>query len=481
MFWPFKRKPTEPITPTELRERLIAAAASGSKRKLRTLCSQYKEQVGANLDLMRKPPDGMPMDTASLDRYIQCLGAVAQCLALDCGAPELWQALCGTPESNPLQQWDRWYGELQERMQRLEHDQLIAEAREFIERAHTLRGQAALLSEAYLCGRLGELLFHSGRVREAQEPFQAALKICRDISDGEGQRAYLGNLLEVHRYLGNVAEAIRTGEELVALMDQHRVDSKRMKKRLEVMRRGEPLCRVVCAHDGKELELDEITNVGEGRYQFEFQRSRLPLQKVVTLVRQANALASSGNLADALEKYQAATEVDPHDPDPVYQSGACLLEMGVYARGREAFEEVERLAPGWFRSRSDRWLAAALEEGTASEEEFRVLRGLEDGGLPPQQAFPMAQQALEKFPGFAPLYLILGDLYGGREESDQAIACYRQGLEIVAEPDLESRLLCALAGLLPKESAERRELVKRAVSLKGSLVAQATAALMNLQ
>jgi len=54
-------------------------------------------------------------------------------------------------------------------------------------------------------------------------------------------------------------------------------------------------------------------------------------------------------------------------------------------------------------------------------------------------------------------------------------------LELVGEPDLESRLLCALAGLLPKESTERSELVKRAISLEGSLVAWATAAIMNNQ
>src|SRR5262245_41315348 len=116
MLWPFKRKSSEPLTPTEVRDRLISAATSGSKKKLRTLCDQYKEQVAANLDLMRKPPDGMSMDPASLDHYVQCLGAVAHCLANECSAPELWQALCGTPDSNPLQQWERWYGELRERM-----------------------------------------------------------------------------------------------------------------------------------------------------------------------------------------------------------------------------------------------------------------------------------------------------------------------------------------------------------------------------
>jgi tetratricopeptide (TPR) repeat protein len=481
LFWPFKRKSPEPLTPAELRDRLIEAAASGSKRKLRVLCDQYKEQVAANLELMRKPPEGMPTDSASLDRYVQCLGAVAHCLANECGAPELWQALCGTPDSNPLLQWERWYGELGKRMDRLEHDRLIVEAREFIEKAQTLRGHAARQNEAFLYGRLGELLFHSGRMGEAEGPFRAALRICQDINDDEGQRVYLNNLLEVYRYLGSTAAAVRTGEELVGLMDKQGINSRRLKKRIELMRGGEPVCRVVCVRDSEELELDEITRVSEGRYQFQFHRNRLQLQKAVALVRQGNELATSGKLADALEKYQEAMEVDPHDPDPVYQSGNCLLEMGAYGKGREAFEEVDRLAPGWFRCRSNLWLAAALEDGSVSDEEFRILRGLEDGGLPPEQAFPIAKQAVERFPNFAPLYLILGDLHGRRDESAAAMACYRKGLELANEPDLESRLLCALAGLLPKGSKERAELVTRAVSLKGSLVAQATASLIRLE
>ncbi len=345
-------------------------------------------------------------------------------------------------------------------MDRLEHDALIAEARDFIERSKTLQGHAARQNEAILQGRLGELLFHSGQVRAAEEPFRAALNLCREIDDGEGQRVYLNNLLEVYRYLGNAPEAVRTAEELVGLMDGQGVDSKSLRKRIELMRRGEPFCRVVCVRDGTELELDELSNVAEGRYEFQFRRDRLQLQKAATLVRQGNELASSGKLADALEKYQEAVEIDPHDPDPVYQSAVCLLEMGAYGKAREAFEEVERLAPGWFRCRSDRWLAASLEDGTVSDAEFRLLRVLEDGGLPPAQARQIAIQAVERYPSFAPLYLILGDLHRDGDDFALAVACYRKGLELVGEPDLESRLLSALAGLLPKESRERGELVR---------------------
>lgn len=478
-FWPFKRTPPRPLTPTEIRDRLIEAAASGSKRKLRALCQEYKEQVTANVDLMCKMPDGMPKDPDSLDRYVQCLGAVAECLANECGAPKLLNQLWGTPDTNPLLQWERWFGEIQERANRLEYDALIAEARSFIEQAQNLQGRAARQNEAFLYGRLGELLFHSGRVREAEEPFRAAMKLCRGIGDSEGQRIYLNNLLEMFRYLGNEAEAFRTGEELIRLLREQGIDSTSVKNRIDVIRSGEPLCRIVCVRDGIERELGELSSMADGRYEFQFRRNRLSLQKAITLVQHGKELASSGNLADALEKLQEAAETDPHDPDPVYQSGVCLLELGAYGKAREAFAEVERLAPGWFRCRSSLWLAASLENGSVSDEEFRLLRALEDGGFPPEEAMPIAKQAAEKYPAFAPLFLILGDLHRDQGDTPHAIASYRKGLKLVTEPDLESRLLCACAGLLPKESTERGELVRRAVALKGSLVAHATAAILS--
>jgi tetratricopeptide (TPR) repeat protein len=479
-FWPFKRKVPEALAPTEIRDRLIEAAASGPRARLRALCNEYKEQVAANVGVMVKMPEGMPTDPATLNSYIQCLGAVAECLANECGAPALWNKLCGTPDNNPLLQWDRWYGELPERMNRLEHDALIAEARDFISRAKTLQGPAARQNEAFLNGRLGELLFHSGRVREAEGPFCAALQICREINDGEGQRVYLNNLREVYRHLGDAAEAVRVGEELIRLSRQAGLECSRLINQVELIRRGEPLCRVVCVKDGEERELDEIAHVGAGRYDFQFRRNRLQLQMTAVLVQQGMELGSGGKLADALEKFHQAAEIDPHDPDPVYQSGVCLLDMGLYKAAREAFEKVELLAPGWFHCRSDRWLAESLEAGTISEDEFRVLRVLGDGVLPPDEALRMATQAVNRWPTFAPLYLPLGDLHRDRQDTVGALACYRKGLELVAEPDLESRLLCAAAGLLPQGSAERAELVKRAVSLQGSLVAQATAALIGL-
>ena len=463
-----------------MQARLITAA-SGPRRKLRTLCKQYKDAIAANLDLMCKAPDDIGRDPSKLESYLQRLGAVAHCLANECNAPELWNRLCGTPDDNPLLMWQRWYEELPRRVERLEFDELIGEARSYIERARTLQGHAARQNEAYLQGRIGELLFHSGKATLAFEPFQAALTVCREIDDIEGQLTYLNNMLEAHRYIGDVSTAVSTGEELIQLSERHGKDAGLLKKQVKRLREGEPLCRIVCIRDRNEWELEELTAITKGRYEFQFRRNRLSLQKTRVLINQGNRLATGGQLADALAKYQEAVEVDRYDPEPLYQSGVCLLELGAHASAREAFEVVEQLAPGWFRCRTDRWLAESLENGTVSEDEFRLLRTLEDGGLDSSKAMQVAKSAVETYPGFAPFRLALGDLQRNRGNADEAIISYRTGLELVAEPDLESRLLCALAGVLPKDSPERSMLIERAIGLKGSLVAQATARLMGIQ
>ncbi len=475
-WWPFSQGRQEDLTPEDVRARLIAAAA-GPRWRLRALCARHKGQVAAHVDLMRKMPEGMATDPASLDRYVQRLGAVAQCLATECGAPELWNELCGTPD-NPLLQWERWYKELPRRMEQLEHDELIEEGRSLLEQARSLQGQAARQNEVFLLGRLGELLFHSGKASDAIGPFEAALTRCREVGDIEGQLVYLGNLLEAHRSLGDRGAMLAVADELIELARRNGNDAGPFESRARRLRDGEPPCRIVCVRDGDERELDGLSSLVVGRYEFQFRRNRMTLQKASALVQQGNALATGGRLADALAKYQEAAEVDPHDPDPLYQAGMCLLELGAYAQARESFEEVERIAPGWFRCRSQIWLADSLDNGAVTDDQYRILRALEHGGLDPKTAMRIAREALDAHPDFAPFHLALGELQQNQGETDAAIASYRKGLERVAEPDLEGRLLCSLAGILPPGSPERKTLIERAVGLKGSLVAQAMASLM---
>lgn len=479
VIWPFRKKTYEELTTEELRARLISAAGK-SRKELRALCKHYQDQIAANIELMSRVPEGIDQSPEAMNQYVQKLGTVAHCLATDFQSPELWNSLVGSPEDNPLLQWNQWNEALPQRMENLEYEDLISELRSFLEEFKTLEGPAARQNEAVIHGKLGELLFQSGKVADAIQPFQTALTLCQESNDIEGQMAYLNNLLEAHRYLGNTELAIESGEGLLPLYDQFGIDKTALTKRIQLLKTGEPLCRIICVHEDTELETDEIVNAPEGRFEFQFKRNRLPLQKATSLIQQGNVLASEGQLAEALEKYHQAEDVDSYNPDPAYQAGTCLLEMGAYDQAIESFQNVERLAPGWFHCRTDLWLANSLADGTVSDEEFRLLRLLEDGGLPPQDALKMAEQAIETHPEFAPIYLTLGNLQRNRNELDAAIASYQTGLKLTGEPDLETRLLSALLAVLPKEHPDRSELIDRAMGLNGNLVAQATVKLISL-
>ena len=60
-------------------------------------------------------------------------------------------------------------------------------------------------------GKLGECCFQVGDVAAAVEPTTTALRLCEEQRDVEGVLAYLGNLFEIYRYLGQAAPA---GEQL---------------------------------------------------------------------------------------------------------------------------------------------------------------------------------------------------------------------------------------------------------------------------
>jgi tetratricopeptide (TPR) repeat protein len=439
-FWPFVRSiRVEQLTPLELQARLVEAAYS-RRSYLRRFCRVYREQIEANVAILVKGAPGFQADPVQVNRLVQGLATAAQCLANECGSPALWEKLVGTPDENPLLRWPRFLETIPERMQQLQHDALRVELAERINETQSLVGDAARQHEAIFNGRLGEVCFHSGRVDEAVAPMQRALALCREINDRAGIAIYLNNLFEIARYRGDIPETIRILQDLREEFTQQGRDKEAADagRRLELVRKGEPLCRIVCRHGERTFELDELKPGREGRYQFEYVRSRPQLHMAVTLTQQGNEKASAGSLADALELYHRAMDIDPHDPDPRSQAGMALLELGAYAKGREMFVEVERLAPGWFHCRSDRWLAEQLESGELPAEVLTILRALEDGGSPPAERMKCAGPGVDRFPDFAPFWLVLGDCLRDQDNSTEAEKAYRRGLACAQEPDTES-------------------------------------------
>ena len=470
--WPFKRtSPTQKSLSTdELRVQLFKALSS--PEKLKELCEQYKEQIVENVGDFCVVPAEIRKDPAAVNAFVQQTGAIAQFMSSECDSPELLNRLVGSPEDNPVVEMTGWLEDCYQRADQLEYESLIDEARQFLDQGANLQGNLLI----YMQGRLGEFLFQSGKAQEAIAPFETALKLSQDAGDIEGELAYLAYLFEVHRYLGDIDVAVALGDELVALQGKQNLPTR--EKAVQQLRAGEPLCRVIWSIEDETYELNEVPQPEDGqRMQFQFMRNRMSLRKTERLVELGGALASEGKLAEGLEKFQEAADVDPFDPDPRYQQGICLLDLGAYSSAKEAFAETNRLAPGWFFTNRYVWLSEQLESGSVSDDEFKALRLIQDGGMELEQAIGLAEQAVEKSPGFAPFWLLLGNYQRNSGLSEEAAKSYREGLKVVEEAELECALRCGLATALP-ECDEQVALFRQVCELNGCLVSTAVATLM---
>lgn len=478
-FWKFWRRDRAPLTAEQLQAELFKCPLNSSR--LEKIARRRTKELVEHAETICRVPEGIRSSPQISNLYAHKLAFLAEFLAKECNSPSLWERLVGDESSNPFIKWPQWYESIPARAQNLEYPALIQEAREYISKAENLRaGTAPTIHLAYLNAHLAGMLFNSGHPEEAVPHFLAALEVCRETDDFEGQNVYLESLMEVYRYLGDVERAIEYGEQLIEQRQRRGFPSDEIAVRVARMCKGEPLLRLVYVIEGRRVELDELTQFSGAAVKFEFERNRRSLAMASTLVQQGNELASSGKLADAMEKYQEASEVDPFNPDPHYQLGYCLIHMGMFAKATEEFQEVDRLAPGWFHSRSNLWLTKSQVDGLISEEEVRVHALLEESPLPPDQTISIARQALAKFPDFAPLYLLLGDLLRDQSDSSESAELYRKGLALTDEPDLRTRLLVAVASQLPPNSPERLKLCEQALELNGNLTAAASAHLIKL-
>ncbi|SNY45845.1 tetratricopeptide repeat protein [Paractinoplanes atraurantiacus] len=325
-------------------------------------------------------------------------------------------------------------------------------------------------------GMLGECDFGLGDAASAIEPTTTALRMCEDQDDRAGIRAYLENLVEMHRYLGQAEPAANAAERVAEVLaregEQRRAAWRR--RQAGIIRAGEPLNRVVVMLDGGvRCEVGDVPAASGVSVTFVFERDRITLAPASARTAEGERLGSAGQFAEAYEAFQQAARLDPYDPHAHYLSGLSLLHLRRYDEAIAEYETTERLAPGWFHCRTDLWLARELAAGALTPEQYELFYLLEHAPLPPHQKVQTALAALRATPRLAPLYLFHGQAMAALGRSPEA--SYRDGLDCAAEPDIRGRLLVALSTAV-KSDEERRSLRAEAAAMTdGNLVASAMA------
>jgi tetratricopeptide (TPR) repeat protein len=459
-----------------LQEQLFEAIVAGDAAKAEAICRAHRDEIVAAFPDWCKIPEALRHDQDGLQRYGSCVIITAQLFAERLGDSSLMEKLRGD-DDNPLAAWHRELAGAREEMTAMRYEDAAARLRKLVEETRALSGNGAEHLRAVTLGFLGECAFQQGDAAAALAPIEQALTLCDATGDNEGVIAYLGNLYELHRYLGQGAEAAAYAEQLAVGFEQlgRKPEAARYRTKAAIARAGEPRNRInVVLEDGRQVELDQVGEVG-GRMRFVFERDRVSLRKAAELCRRGEEAGSAGRLDEALALFRAAAAADPHDPQPRYEEGVTLLALRRYAEAVEAYAATEELAPGWFHCRADLWLARELAAGRAGHATFEALRALEDGGGEPAAKLAIADAAIAEAPGVAALHYHRGRALEQLGRGDDAFAALGAGIACDPEPDIRTRLLVQMALLL--EGNQRAALLEEARTLNGNLVAGAIARL----
>jgi tetratricopeptide (TPR) repeat protein len=460
----------------DLRESLFAALDSGDIARVEELCSAHRTEILTAFPEWQTVPEALRGDPERLQHYANGLITIARVFAERFADDSLLRQLAGG-EENPLQKWDSELQAASEEIDGMRYAEAGRRLEHVLDETNALRGTGADQLRPITLAFLGECMFQEGNADAALPFYELALEGVRAIGDANGIAAYLDSLYELNRYLGRGAAAARYASELATLLALagREADARRLQRRAEIARDGEPRNRVIATLDnGDAVELDEVHVLG--RVRFSFQRDRIALRRASALVEEGEKLGAGGQLEAALAKFREAAQLDPQFAHARYQEGFTLCVLRRYEEAVAAYSACEELAPGWFHCRADLWVAKQLAAGKIEHATFEALRELEDGPGTPEAKLLLAETALARAPQVPGLYLELGRQLARLNRTEDARAALREGLARDPDIDIRTRLLVQLA-ILEDDKAERTKLFEEAVRVDGNLVASATAKL----
>jgi len=206
------------VDPKTLKELLFDAVATDDTAQLAALCQAHRQLIVEHFARWRTLPSATRADADEMQREAQGLLAVAQFFVQHLADRSLLELLVGDQRDNPIVRWQETIKRIDTLMHERHHDQALGEIEAMIRSFAGMRGSAVerFLPVAY--GRLGECLFHLGKLQHALVATEQALALCEEINDVEGVITYLGNLVEIHRQHGDRITAERFAERRAKLL-----------------------------------------------------------------------------------------------------------------------------------------------------------------------------------------------------------------------------------------------------------------------
>lgn len=482
---------TDPSPASEdLLDRLIALVQQGDDDGLQELCLEHRGHIEREFRAWKTVPPAWREDRSMLDQYVAGLLGIARVFAKTLGRPDLLEHLMGRDrtdgDTSPLERWHDGLESAQTLLDDGKHREASTMLQSIVDETEGVRGSWVDEYLPVTLGMLGGAYFNAGLVERASDPTSRALGMCREVQDEDGTVAYLTNLHEIRRYLGESEDAATLARALADRLESTDAPrAQRMRTRARIIENGEPALRVVVLPpDGSgPVELDELDLLSPleddaesllGGLRFAFERNRVTLSGCGDRLESGREFATHGRLAEAVAAFEAAAEIDPYAPDPPYLRGLALAELGEFDEALAAYDRVHELAPGWHRVEEDRALVSAIAGGTIEADILNIVREIEDGPRTPRAKIAVAHGALERFPKLARLHFALGRAYWSVDEHEEAREAWRTALDAADNPSIRTRALAEL-GATALDSDEGVRDLHRAIEEDGELVASAMA------
>ncbi|MCI0408137.1 MAG: tetratricopeptide repeat protein, partial [Acidobacteria bacterium] len=401
----FHPRDREPRDRDQLRD-LLFEAARKERRQFERLCRANRAFILKHFPEWRMLPDTLPRDQASLKRYGDGLMAIACFFSDHLGHPELVRVMQGDPETDPLKEWGAGFRTALQLMEEARYAEARDRLSSLIDHLRGLQGVGLDRNLALTLGRLGECHLQGGEASKAIPCMDQALELCRQSGDNEGIVAYLANLYEAHRYLGDSRQAFEAAKARAAVLHGlgRSSEAADYERRAAMASRGEPLNRVVALVKGERFEVRDVEVFPDQNIQLVYERNRITLRPAELLNERGMRLGDACHFEQALASFEAAAKVDAYDPESRYQRAFTLLYLRRYTEGRDSYAATEQLAPGWYRCRSELHLADLLAQAKLPHESFQALHILEEGQQPPEQNVRLAESILTRSPDLAQAY-----------------------------------------------------------------------------
>ena len=472
----FKKKEVANLTGEELKRALFDAVSLNKSKEFMKLCKNYNSLISESFKHWQKIPDDIKAEPQKVQWYGQGMISIAQYFEQAFGDSSLMQIMMGDPKDNPLVIWQESFEKSCNMIESEEYESAIKVLTELIEDFKELSGSGVDQFLPITYGKLGEALFQSGKVEDALKPTLKAIDLCENVQDLEGVLAYNSNIHEMYRYL-NLGDKAKFHALKLAELYENNCDhetAEYYKERAQMCEKGEPLLRVVGLIENRKVELDKLPPQIEGRCQFIFERNKICLEPCERMVSQGKAAGSENNFDKALKLFEAAAEKDEFSPEPFFHMGFTLLHLKKYTEACGAYDEVEKRAPGWYHSRTDRYLAELLISEKIRHENWLTLTLLEDGLEPLTEKLKIAEALAGEIPNCDLALYQLAEIHHKIGDNEAAYKSAVAALKISENFAVKTRILLLL-GLTAPEKAQAHEYLEQAKKLNGNLVAAATA------